>query len=66
MDPLDSSAFLSMLGLVEARGILLLPGRGKKSRLTKVDFNWIEDEVVSALQDRELLASILRDKSCLS
>lgn len=36
MDPLDSGSFLSMLGLVEARGILLLPGRGKRSRLTKV------------------------------
>lgn len=65
-DPLDSSAFLSMLGLVEARGILLLPGRGKRSRQTKVCMQWIEEEAVSALRDRDLLASIVRDKSCLS
>ncbi|KAK3927264.1 Cell division control protein 6-like protein [Frankliniella fusca] len=65
-DPLDSSAFLSLLGLIESRGILLLPGRGKRSRQTKVCMQWIEDEVVSALRDRDLLASIIRDRSCLS
>lgn len=37
MEPLDAGSFLSMLGLIEARGILLLPGRGKRSRLTKVN-----------------------------
>lgn len=66
LDPLDSGSFLSMLGLIEARGILLLPGRGKKSRLTKVCMQWIEDEVVAALKDRDMLATILKDRSCLS
>ena len=37
MDPLDFGSFLSTLGLIEDRGILLLPGRAKRSRLTKVN-----------------------------
>ncbi|XP_063229738.1 cell division control protein 6 homolog [Bacillus rossius redtenbacheri] len=61
---LDQSEFLGLCQLVESRGILRLQTR-MHPRLAKVSLQWDEEEVCSALGDKQLLASILSDTSCL-
>lgn len=61
----DQAEFLSLCQLVETRGILKVQGR-KEARLSRVCLQWDEEEVCAALKDKQLLASILNDTSCLS
>ncbi|PSN37791.1 hypothetical protein C0J52_13365 [Blattella germanica] len=61
----DQAEFLSLCQLVETRGILRVQGK-KEARLSKVCLQWDEEEVSSALKDKQLLASIVNDTSYLS
>lgn len=58
----DISEFISLASLVETRGILRVQGK-IKNRLSKISLQWDEKEMVTALQDKKLLAAILEDKS---
>ena len=61
---LDQSEFLSLLGLLEARGMLGLK-RAKELRNSKVTLRLNQDEAEKALGDKNLLASILEDREAL-
>lgn len=60
----DTSEFVSLCSLVETRGILKIIGK-KEPRLSKVHLQWDQDELGSALQDKNMMAEILNDVSCL-
>lgn len=64
INSLDMSEFLSLAELVESRGVLRIIGK-TKNRLSKVVLMWDETEISIALQDKQLLATILDDISCL-
>ncbi|XP_073986743.1 cell division cycle 6 isoform X2 [Rhodnius prolixus] len=61
---LGLSEFLSLAQLAESRGVIKINGK-TQNRLSKVSMQWDEKEVANALKDKELLASILLDTSCL-
>ncbi|XP_017042599.2 LOW QUALITY PROTEIN: cell division control protein 6 homolog [Drosophila ficusphila] len=61
---LDQAEFTGTVDLVETRGILRIM-RKKEPRLHKVLLQWDEEEVHAALSDKQLIASILSDTSCL-
>ncbi|XP_011866865.1 PREDICTED: cell division control protein 6 homolog [Vollenhovia emeryi] len=60
----DNSDFVNMCSLVEARGILRVVGR-KEARLCKVNLQWDQKELGEALQDKQMMADIIDDTSCL-
>lgn len=62
---IDQSEFVGLCDLVEARGILRVTKK-KEARLNKICLQWDETEVTHALQDKQLIASILSDISVLS
>ncbi|XP_069698303.1 cell division control protein 6 homolog isoform X2 [Periplaneta americana] len=62
---IDQAEFVSLCQLVETKGILRIQRR-KESRLSRVCLEWDEEEVCAVLKDKQLLASILNDTSCLS
>ncbi|KAJ6640722.1 Cell division control protein 6 like, partial [Pseudolycoriella hygida] len=53
--PLDQSEFASMCGLIENRGIFKII-KNKEPKLRKIQFQWDESEVTSALHDKQLIA----------
>ncbi|XP_075160006.1 cell division cycle 6 [Haematobia irritans] len=63
--PLDQAEFAGTVDLVQTRGILRIIKK-KEPRLSKVQLQWDEDEVNGALQDKQLIASILDDTACLT
>lgn len=62
---IDQSEFVGLCDLVEARGILRVQKK-KEARLHKICLQWDETEVTNALQDKQLIASILSDTSVLT
>lgn len=62
---LGRSEFAGLCELVETRGIVRII-KNKEPRLCKVQMQWDEQEVTAALQDKQMIASILADASCLS
>lgn len=64
IDALDQSEFAGMCALIEDRGIIKVI-KHKEPKLRKIQLQWDESEVISALHDKELIASILTDSSCL-
>ncbi|KAH8319443.1 hypothetical protein KR067_008996 [Drosophila pandora] len=61
---LDQAEFAGTVDLVETRGIIRIM-RKKEPRLHKVLLQWDEEEVHASLSDKQLIASILSDTSCL-
>lgn len=61
---IGQSEFAGLCGLVETRGILRII-KNREPRLCKVQLQWDEAEVTAALQDKQLIASILADTSCI-
>ncbi|XP_067007942.2 cell division control protein 6 homolog [Anabrus simplex] len=61
----DQAEFLNLCQLVEMRGAVRVETR-KEARLAKVSLQWDEQEVASALKDKQLLAAIVNDTSCLT
>lgn len=62
--PLDQSEFAGMCALIENRGIVKVI-KNKEPKLRKIQLQWDETEVMSALHDKQLIASILADTSVL-
>ncbi|XP_076647745.1 cell division cycle 6 [Halictus rubicundus] len=60
----DSSEFVSLCSLIETRGILKLMTK-KEPRLSKVSLEWDQEELDAALQDKNMMAEIISDVSCL-
>jgi cell division control protein 6 len=60
----DQSEFASLCNLAETRGIVRVLAK-KEPRLSKICLQWDEDEVTSALKDKQLIAEILNDGSSL-
>lgn len=60
----DMSDFVSLCSLVETRGILRVVGK-KEARLAKVNLEWNQEELDAVLQDKEMMAEIINDTSCL-
>ncbi|XP_053676355.1 cell division control protein 6 homolog [Anopheles nili] len=60
----DQTEFINLCSLVETRGIVRVQMK-KEPRMHRVCLQWDEDEVNSALNDKQLIASILGDVSCL-
>lgn len=60
----DQTEFSNLCSLVETRGILRLQGK-KEPRLNRVQLQWDEEEVHNALNDKQLIASVLSDTSCV-
>ncbi|GFO32579.1 cell division control protein 6 homolog [Plakobranchus ocellatus] len=56
----DQAEFLSMLNLLDSRGIVALK-KAKDTRSIKISLKLDEQELASTLQDKFLLASILKD-----
>lgn len=61
---LDQSEFAGMCALIENRGIIKVI-KHKEPKLRKIQLQWDESEVMSALRDKQLIASILADTSVL-
>lgn len=61
---LDQSEFAGMCALIENRGIIKVI-KNKEPKLRKIQLQWDESEVMAALQDKQLIASILSDNSVL-
>lgn len=62
---IDQGEFVGLCDLVETRGILRVQKK-KEARLNKISLQWDEAEVTTALQDKQLIASILSDTSVLT
>ncbi|XP_049298987.1 cell division control protein 6 homolog [Anopheles funestus] len=60
----DQTEFIGLCSLVETRGIVRLQGK-KEPRMNRVCLQWDEEEVSSALNDKQLITSIISDVSCL-
>ncbi|GAB1868508.1 Cell division control protein [Camponotus japonicus] len=60
----DDSEFVNLCSLIETRGILRVVGR-KEARLCKVNLQWDQEELDAALQDKQMMAEIINDTSCL-
>ncbi|KAF4518031.1 hypothetical protein B566_EDAN009264 [Ephemera danica] len=60
------SEFYNMCCLVETRGILRVSVSKKDTRLSKLSLQWDDEDISAALCDKNLLADILSDVSCLS
>lgn len=60
----DQGEFVGLCSLTETRGIIRVT-RKKEPRLNKVNLEWNEEEVSSALGDKQLMSMILQDESCL-
>ncbi|CAK9799402.1 Cell division control protein 6 homolog [Anthophora quadrimaculata] len=60
----DTSEFYGLCSLIETRGILKLAGK-KEPRLSKINLEWDQEELDAALQDRNMMAEIINDVTCL-
>lgn len=61
----DQMEFVGLCELIETRGIVKYVKK-KEPRLSKIRLQWDEDEVRTALQDKQLIASILSDTGPLT
>ena len=64
MSVLDVSEVSSLCLLLETRGFFTVK-QNKNNRESKVSLRIDEKEVETALQDKHLLAEIIREKSCV-
>ncbi|XP_026464349.1 cell division control protein 6 homolog [Ctenocephalides felis] len=60
----DQTEFVGLCSLVDSRGIIRISGK-KEPRLQKVTLQWDEEEISSIFHDKQLMASIIADISCL-
>lgn len=60
----DASEFYNLCSLIETRGILKLM-RKKESRLAKINLEWDQEELDATLQDKNMMAEIINDITCL-
>lgn len=60
----DESEFSSLCTLTETKGIIRII-KNKVSRMNKIQLQWDQDDITNAIKDKQLIAQILSDKSCL-
>lgn len=60
LNAVDQMEFVGLCELIETRGLVKVVKK-KEPRLSKIRLQWDEDEVRTALQDKQLIASILSD-----
>ncbi|XP_034943367.1 cell division control protein 6 homolog [Chelonus insularis] len=60
----DSSEFVGLCALIETRGILRVIKK-KEARFCKIALLWDQEELGAALQDKNMMAEIINDVSCL-
>lgn len=65
LNAVDQMEFVGLCELIETRGLLKIIKK-KEPRLSKIRLQWDEDEVRTALQDKQLIAAILSDTSPLT
>lgn len=65
LSALDQAEFVNLCELVEVRGMIRLQKK-KETRMARVILQWNQDEVNATLKDKQLIAAVLEDKSCLS
>lgn len=58
------SEFVSMCTLTETKGIIRVI-KNKVLRMSKIQLQWDQAEITAAIKDKQLIAQILADKSCL-
>lgn len=61
----DFSEFMSLCDLVEVRGVMRII-RKKEPRVYQVQLQWVEDEIIAQLQDKQMIENILCEKSFLN
>ncbi|KAK2580921.1 hypothetical protein KPH14_005990 [Odynerus spinipes] len=61
---IDISEFVCLCTLIETRGILKVMKK-KEARLSKLSLQWDQEEIDAALQDKNMMAEIINDVSCL-
>lgn len=61
----DETEFNNLCSLVETRGIIKIQKK-KEPRLNRITLQWDDEEVTAALQDKQLIAEIMNDFSCLT
>ncbi|KAL2715387.1 cell division control protein 6 isoform X1 [Vespula squamosa] len=61
---IDISEFVCLCTLIETRGVLKIIKK-KETRLSKLSLQWDQEEIGAALQDRNMMAEIINDVSCL-
>lgn len=61
---MDESEFAGICSLTETKGIIKMI-KNKVPRNTKIQLQWDEDEIIRAIKDKQLIASILADTSDL-
>ncbi|XP_063980158.1 cell division control protein 6 homolog [Diachasmimorpha longicaudata] len=60
----DISEFVGICSLIETRGVVCIAGK-KEPRLCKVNLQWDQEELGAALQDKNMMADIINDATCL-
>lgn len=65
LNAVDQMEFVGLCELIETRGLLKIIKK-KEPRLSKIRLQWDEDEVRTALQDKQLIAAILSDTGPLN
>lgn len=65
IDPTELSEFLNLCLLTETRGIVKITKK-KEPRFHLVLLQWDENEVVSALKDKQMITNILNEKNLLN
>ncbi|XP_015191448.1 PREDICTED: cell division control protein 6 homolog [Polistes dominula] len=61
---IDISEFVCLCTLIETRGILRIIKK-KEARLSKLSLQWDQEEIGAALEDKNMMAEIINDVSCL-
>ncbi|KAF7392950.1 cell division control protein 6 isoform X1 [Vespula maculifrons] len=61
---IDISEFVCLCTLIETRGVLKIIKK-KEARLSKLSLQWDQEEIGAALKDRNMMAEIINDVSCL-
>lgn len=61
---LDESEFFGICSLTETKGIIRMI-KNKVPRLTKIQLQWDEDEIINVVKDKQLIANILTDMTVL-
>lgn len=61
---IDISEFVCLCTLIETRGILRVMKK-KEARLSKLSLQWDQEEIATALQDKNMMSEIIHDVSCL-
>lgn len=62
--PVDISEFFSLCTLIETNGVLNIAVK-KERKNSKIHLQWDQEELGAALQDKELMAEIINDTTCL-